>query len=846
MDDTCAVCAESLEWVAYGSCGHKEVCSTCVARLRFICSDRRCCICKSESTIIFVTKALGDYTKMISDFSVFPAEDKEGRSGSYWYHEDTQAYFDDLDQYKMIKAMCRLSCSVCDKVEDVSGNGSKRKARFRNIDQLKGHLFHQHRLLMCSLCLEGRKVFICEQKLYSRAQLKQHINTGDSEVDGTESERGGFKGHPLCEFCRSPFYGENELYTHMSTEHYTCHICQRQNPGQFEYYKNYDDLEAISILQIHFRHEHFLCEDEACLSKKFIVFTSEAEMKRHNALEHGGRMSRSKRNAALQLPTSFRYRRSNEQDNRRGRFQRDLSEDELSRAIEASFETANVNGRFPDSSSSSVPVVSDIASTNGFDPLIQSFEALGTESDPRYLMAVSHRPRNAPLEESAFPPLSSGPGGSSQRPLHDAEGLPRNTMADKESSFPPLSSGPGGSSQRPLHDAEGLSRNTMADKLRRHSKKKVNVLNTGQAWPAAARFSNPPASSVASRPANTSNASSVVARPANSSNASSVVAGQSKPAINPRPAPSSQPSSFPSLPSVGSSTSSSRNSTSRIGHSSSAPNLVDTGSVSDFPPVSTLQARNPPASGQPTRGTGDVYTANKTMVEKIRAGLDNDQDKYAAFKEISSEFRQGVIDAETYLVYVEQFGLSHLVLDLARLCPDPRKEQELIAVYNANQSVSGHKRNGQKNGMNMNNGKGKAVVSGNSKLTDSILSSVRELQSNYRPPEEEVEMLSKDGYRTANKGKLKLEVDDRPSLGSVPRPKSEGGGDEGRSNKPQQSRKKTSKFHRVRLGNGSMASLLDLTNSNAGSDSTEASNANEDTGDGCRYVVCGAMAEGIG
>lgn len=71
------------------------------------------------------------------------------------------------------------------------------------------------------------QVFICEQKLYTRAQLNQHISTGDSEVDGSESERGGFTGHPMCEFCRTPFYGDNELYSHMSTEHYTCHICQR-------------------------------------------------------------------------------------------------------------------------------------------------------------------------------------------------------------------------------------------------------------------------------------------------------------------------------------------------------------------------------------------------------------------------------------------------------------------------------------------------------------------------------------------------------------------------------------------------------------------------------------------
>ena len=71
------------------------------------------------------------------------------------------------------------------------------------------------------------QVFICEQKLYTRSQLNWHIKTGDSKVDGSDSERGGFMGHPMCEFCQTPFYGESELYAHMSTEHYTCHICQR-------------------------------------------------------------------------------------------------------------------------------------------------------------------------------------------------------------------------------------------------------------------------------------------------------------------------------------------------------------------------------------------------------------------------------------------------------------------------------------------------------------------------------------------------------------------------------------------------------------------------------------------
>ncbi|XP_071738384.1 uncharacterized protein [Rutidosis leptorrhynchoides] len=775
MDDTCAVCADALEWVAYGSCGHKDVCSTCVARLRFICSDRRCCICKTESTITFVTKALGDYTKAINDFTVFPSEGKEGRSGLYWYHEDTQCYFDDLDQYKMIKAMCRLSCSVCDKLEvNTGGNGLKRKARFRDIHQLKGHLFHQHKLFMCSLCLEGRKVFICEQKLYNKAQLKQHINTGDSEVDGTESERGGFQGHPLCEFCRSPFYGDNELFTHMETEHYHCFICKRQNPSKYEYYKNYDDLE------IHFRQEHFLCEDETCLSKKFIVFVSEAEMKRHNAQEHGGHMSRSRRNAALQLPTSFTFRRSNEQGNRRGRrntFQRDLSESELSQAIEASLSTT--------SSSDNHHV--DI---NGFIPLIQPFEALSTDSDPpsRYLSAASHGPRNTPLEQSAFPPLSAGPSSSSQ-----AQPKPN-----------------------------GLLNNTMADKLKRHSKKKVNVLNTAQAWPTATRFNN------------NQSASSSVSRPANTG--SLPLSAQKKP-IFPVPAQAqaqAQAQIKAQAPtSASSSSSSSWKTTSRISHSTSAPNLVNTSSASDFPPVSTLQIRNGPTNGPngpSTKNVEEVVAANRSLVEKIRAGLDNDQDKYAAFKDISAEFKQGVIDAETYLVYVDQFGLSHLVPDLARLLPDPLKEKELIEIYNANRSISNSKVKDRKN-------KGKYVIEKNStnKLTDSILSTVRELQSNYRPENEVVETLSKDGYRVANnnKGKSKVEVDDRTSPGGQlvikpPKSESDSGYGEGKSKKQQQ--KKTSKFLRTRLGSGSMAAILDLTNSNGGSDYNveEASNGSKD------------------
>ncbi|KAM6551209.1 hypothetical protein CsatB_001017 [Cannabis sativa] len=824
MEDNCAVCADTLEWVAYGPCGHREVCSTCVVRLRIVCEDRRCCICKNESDVVFVTKALGDYTTMINDFSLLPSEVREGRMGPYWYHEDTQAFFDDADHYKMIRAMCKLSCSVCDKMEEQLNDVSKRRrARFRSIEQLKGHLFHKHRLSMCNLCLEGRKAFICEQKLYTREQLKQHTSTGDSEVDGTESERGGFSGHPPCDFCKTPFYGNNELYSHMSTEHFQCHICKRQHPENDDYYKNYDDLE------MHFRHSHFLCEDEACLAKKFIVFQSEAEMKRHNTVEHGGRMSRSKRNAALQIPTSFRYRQNSEQDHRRGggrgrgrgfgrgrMFRRDFSDEQLSLAIEASLETSiTESSTLDDPTLSSGQAATGIGDASDIDSIIQPFESLeaaDSEKSYRYLQALGQHSLIKPLEESAFPPLSTAPGTSQSKP-----------------------------------NSDGLPNKTMASHLRRQSNHKVTVLNSGQAWPAANRGPQVP-------PNNSSQAWPIMNTTGNS-----VSFSQNKMSTSNAPGPSTYANSAQTRSTAGHglhSTSSTRDAGNlgRISHSS-APNLVQNGStepsssISDFPPISAAaHTRKLPTSTQPIQISEKVNIANKSLVEKIRSALEYDEDKYAMFKEISGQYRQGLMDSDLYISYVAQFGLLDLVLDLARLCPDAHKQKELIEAYNAsvrsnikggNHMASGG--NGRmKESNSSNKGKGKCLDNeDNSKSTiaDDFINTVRKLQSNDKPLEEHVEVLSKDGYRAA-KGKSKLTNNDQQEEFLNNNKKSEElkdlvstgtGKSEDVSGSKQ--RKKTSKFLRVRLGDGSAAALLDLNKSDQGS-AEEALVGNDNSGGG--------------
>jgi len=48
---------------------------------------------------------------------------------------------------------------------------------FSTLAQLKAHVTRSHKLHMCDICLEGRKVFLSEQEMYSKADLERH-NTG--------------------------------------------------------------------------------------------------------------------------------------------------------------------------------------------------------------------------------------------------------------------------------------------------------------------------------------------------------------------------------------------------------------------------------------------------------------------------------------------------------------------------------------------------------------------------------------------------------------------------------------------------------------------------------------------
>ena len=294
MEDCCAICAEPLTHVAYGPCGHRDACVECVARLRFVMEDRRCVICQVPCERVFATRHMGEYTETIGadGFEQLP---KRARAKQLHHDDKLDMYFDDDAVCGKVKSLRSLVCGEC--VREAGGDAFA-VPQHQSVKALKAHLREKHGKFFCEVCLEGRKVFLSEQLLYTRTQLDKHRYGASADVDNAFGQA-GFKGHPSCKYCRKFFYDEGQLYTHMQTAHETCHICRRQCPDKHVYYRDYEELER------HFRKDHHACLHPECLAKKFVVFTSAQELKNHEGLEHGRAMTKAERQAALRVDVGF-------------------------------------------------------------------------------------------------------------------------------------------------------------------------------------------------------------------------------------------------------------------------------------------------------------------------------------------------------------------------------------------------------------------------------------------------------------------------------------------------------------------------------------------------------------
>jgi hypothetical protein len=104
---------------------------------------------------------------------------------------------------------------------------------------LHKHVRVQHHKKICDLCSRHKKVFTHEHELYTDKELNTHLTKGDDNPGAIDQS--GFKGHPLCGFCKRRFYGEDELYVHCRESHERCFICDRRGgaAGKHTFYSRH-------------------------------------------------------------------------------------------------------------------------------------------------------------------------------------------------------------------------------------------------------------------------------------------------------------------------------------------------------------------------------------------------------------------------------------------------------------------------------------------------------------------------------------------------------------------------------------------------------------------------------
>lgn len=175
---------------------------------------------------------------------------------------------------------------------------------------LHRHVRSAHNKKMCDLCTRNKKVFTHEHDLFADKELEKHMRHGDDRPGAIDQT--GFKGHPLCAFCGSRFYDGDKLYEHCRNKHERCFLCDRADPRQPHYYRDYNSLEE------HFKTDHHICLDRECLEKKFVVFGSEMDLKAHQLSEHANSLSKDVRREARVVDLSGFDVRERYQQQRRG------------------------------------------------------------------------------------------------------------------------------------------------------------------------------------------------------------------------------------------------------------------------------------------------------------------------------------------------------------------------------------------------------------------------------------------------------------------------------------------------------------------------------------------------
>jgi len=206
---TCVVCTEPIRLYSLGPCNHRQVCHVCGLRMRALYKRNECPLCKvAQPMVLFTSDADTPFETLLKR--------KWPMYGPLQILCETELVRD------AIRALLQYRCTACNHVSH------DQNAALR-------HVRTEHpQLQFCQVCMDHRKIFFHEHKLYTKAELARHQRDGDLDDPA-------FRGHAECKFCRRLYYSGDELYYHLEQDHFHCFIC-RKNGLYNVYYANYPSL----------------------------------------------------------------------------------------------------------------------------------------------------------------------------------------------------------------------------------------------------------------------------------------------------------------------------------------------------------------------------------------------------------------------------------------------------------------------------------------------------------------------------------------------------------------------------------------------------------------------------
>eukprot|EP01060_Flectonema_neradi_P005401 TRINITY_DN13596_c0_g2_i2.p1 TRINITY_DN13596_c0_g2~~TRINITY_DN13596_c0_g2_i2.p1 ORF type:complete len:583 (+),score=105.65 TRINITY_DN13596_c0_g2_i2:1060-2808(+) len=228
----CLLCADETTIFGELECGH-VTCWKCALRYRFKVNTaegkekaKLCCQCQTPSEKLWIYK------------------NKKGSvRDPVW-----GVLCEDEDVLQEIKYLRDLFCPL---YETCGVDYS-----FGSTGELRSHLLNKHQVTFCPVCLSEKPLFVSEQQLYTKAQLKLH----ESVRETCSKDPSNFRGHPKCHFCNMNMYDNEALTAHMQDAHILCELCERSDSApKYLFYPN------LTKLVQHWRESHHYCEK--CHSK---------------------------------------------------------------------------------------------------------------------------------------------------------------------------------------------------------------------------------------------------------------------------------------------------------------------------------------------------------------------------------------------------------------------------------------------------------------------------------------------------------------------------------------------------------------------------------------------------